>query len=146
MSNQTEIDIVDALRAVMKRRKIKLVDIASDIGIPYRNLQNYMYKKAKIPLDVYINICNRIGITADYPAHGKFKISTHDMQEAVIIVLGSELLNSIEFDEHLRWTIGPRRELDGSRVRRTAMVFATLFGGAYDRIRESRLSIEEDNG
>lgn len=143
MSNQSETDIVDALRAVMKRRKIKLIDIAADIGVPYRNLQNYMYKKAKIPLDTYIKICNRIGVTADYPAHGRFNISTHDMQEAIISVFGHELLNSIQFDEHLNWTIGPRRERDDARIRSTAMTFATLLGGAYDRARESRLLPEE---
>lgn len=49
MADVSESDIVDALRVLISRRKLKLVDIAETLGIPYRSLQNYMYKKARMP-------------------------------------------------------------------------------------------------
>ena len=143
MTDVSESDIVDALRAVISRRKLKLVDLAKSLDIPYRSLQNYMYKKARMPLDVYIRLCSFIGITADYPIQGRFKLAHHDLQNALIEVFGEEFFNSIDFDEHLRWTMTPRRERDQARVRRTAGSFAIQIAAEYDLNREGNLRPED---
>lgn len=143
MTDAAEADIVDALRAIIGKRKLKLADLARNLNIPYRNLQNYMYKKAKMPIDVYLRLCDEIGITADYPVSGRFRLVHHDLQQALLDIFGEEFFNSVEVDEHSRWTMGVKRPPDGVRVRRMASIFAGLVAGRYDTIREGELRPEE---
>lgn len=143
MADVSESDIVDALRVLISRRKLKLVDIAETLGIPYRSLQNYMYKKARMPLDVYIRLCGVVGVTTDYPILGRFKLSHHDLQHALIEVMGAEFFNSIDFDDHLRWTMSPKREKDYARIARTAGEFAALIAAQYDQAREAHIRADE---
>ncbi|WP_245282520.1 MULTISPECIES: helix-turn-helix transcriptional regulator [Hyphomicrobiales] len=143
MVDVSESDIVEALRAIMARRKLKLADLAKSLDIPYRSLQNYMYKKARMPLDVYVRLCSLLGVTADYPIQGRFRLEHHDLQQAMIEVFGEEFFNSIDFDEYLRWTMTPKRERDPARIRRTAGSFAVQIAGEYDQLRE--LNIKPDD-
>ena len=143
MADVSESDIVDALRAVISRRKLKLIDLARSLDIPYRSLQNYMYKKARMPLDVYVKLCSQLGITADYPIQGQFKLAHHDLQDALIEVFGEEFFNSIDFDEHLRWTMTAKRERDQARIRRTAGSFAIQVAAEYDLNREANLKPDD---
>ncbi len=143
MVDVSESDIVEALRSIMARRKLKLASVAKTLDIPYRNLQNYMYKKARMPLDVYVRLCAVIGVTADYPIQGQFKLTYHDMQQSLIDVFGEEFFNSIDFDEHLRWTMASKRERDEARIRRTAGSFAVQIAAKYDQLRERDLKPED---
>jgi len=137
--------IIDTLRAIMARQKLKITDMAKEIGVPYRSLQNYMTKRSPMPLSVYIAACEWIGITPDYPLRGRFKLSHHDLQRALIEVFGEEFFNSIDFDEHLRWTIGPRREIDRRRMVGNAGNFAQMISSEYDTIREGGMREPEES-
>jgi len=143
---ESDSEIIDALRDLMTQQKLKMTDVAKGINIPYRSLQNYMAKRSPMPLSVYIDVCEWIGITPDYLAKGRFKLDHHALQRAIIEVFGEELFNSIDFDDHMRWTIGPKRELDRARLRRAAGAIAGWIEGAYGQAREigKRTPDEED--
>lgn len=136
--------IIDAVRDVMDRRRLKLTDIARDIGIPYRSLQNYMSKRSMIPLDVYIKLCARIGITPDYPVAEKFKLDTYAVREAFERVFGSTFFNFISVSDDLTVELDTTREHDAASARNAAHVVAALFAGAYDLSRELALTRSED--
>lgn len=136
--------IIDALRALMSRQRLKMTDLAEGIGVPYRSLQNYMSKRSPMPLAVYVAVCEWIGVTPDYPIRGRFKLAHHDLQKALLGVFGEEFFNSVEFDDHLRWTIGPKREMDRRRTVGNAGTFAGMIESEYDQIREAGMREPEE--
>lgn len=140
-----ETDIVDVLRDLIERRKIKLTRLARDTGIPYRSLQNYLSKKSPLPLTAYLKICSRIGITPDYPISDRFRIEKYPLQQAIIDVMGP-LLDAVELDADSRLSIRPSAgEHDPQHVRRVAGFLAVMIDGRYDLLRELELSKPEED-
>jgi hypothetical protein len=140
-----ETGIIDVLRHLIERRKIKLTALARDTGIPYRSLQNYLSKKSRLPLPAYLKICSRIGITPDYPVIDRFKIAHHALQQAIIDVMGP-LLDAVELDEDSRLSIRPSvGEHDPHHVPRVAGFLAAMIDGRYDILREMELDEPGDD-
>lgn len=136
-----EIDegaVVDALRALLEQRRVKLTALAKDIEVPYRTLQNYMYKKNRLPIPVYVRICERLGITADYPLHQRFRVDHHALQNAVLSVLGP-VLPQLRLSESLAVALDSSQPTDRLHERRTAGMLASLIASEYDRFREQEL-------
>lgn len=136
--------IIDTLRALMTQQNLKMTDLAKGIDIPYRSMQNYMSKRSPMPLGVYIATCGWIGITPDYPVRGKFELAHHDLQRALLDVFGEEFFNSVDFDDHLNWVIGPRRPMDKRRAVSNAGIFATFLAGEYDQTRRANMREPEE--
>lgn len=61
----TEQEAIDALRAAMKARKIKLADISRQIGVPYRSLQNWFMGKSSMPLGRFMQIRQIVGLNEE---------------------------------------------------------------------------------
>ena len=136
--------IIDALRDVMDRRRLKLTDVARDIGIPYRSLQNYMSKRSTMPLDVYIKLCARIGITPDYPVAERFKLDTYAVRTAFERVFGNTFFNYVSVSDDLTVKLDTSRQHNAESARNAAHVVTALFAGAYDLSREVALTRLED--
>lgn len=134
--------IVDVLRAIMGRKGLKLTEMASQIGVPYRSMQNYFAKRSPMPLSVYISACAWLGITPEYPVKEKFGLDEDALSASVADVLGGELLNAIEFGDDLSWRLTDlNRATDAARIRRNSKIFAHLIASRYDLRRE--LSMRE---
>lgn len=138
--NDAESGVIDTLREVIDRRKLKLKVIAEEAGVPYRSLQNYLSKSTRIPLATYLDVCRVIGIPPDYPIARRFKIDHHALQQALIDAIGPAL-NAIDVDDDstnlgIRSSVG---EHDEKHVRRIAGFLAAMINGRYDLIREAEL-------
>lgn len=137
--NDAESGIVDVLRALIERRKLKIKSVAEAAGIPYRTLQNYLAKSNKMPLAAYLDVCSVIGIPPDYPITRRFKIDHHALQQALIDAAGP-LLNAVDVDEDsAMWIRSVVGDHDEKHVRRIAGFLAAMINGRYDLIREAEL-------
>lgn len=57
--------IIDELNAEMGRSGISMKELAAKIGRPYDSTRNYLKKERPMPLGVFIECANAIGITPD---------------------------------------------------------------------------------
>lgn len=128
-------EAIDRLRAILDRRSIKLTDLSKETGIPYRTLQNYMYKKAKMPLASGAAICRWLGITVEYLFCGKYEFDFHALKDAVTNTLG-ELLDEIDCDFDSGMSLSKRvMPITDTKVHRNriAGTIAVFIQGNYDR-------------
>jgi transcriptional regulator with XRE-family HTH domain len=58
--------IAAALKALLKKKGVSAKQLSDDVDIPYRSIQNYLSGQSRIPADILLNICNYVGIEADY--------------------------------------------------------------------------------
>jgi hypothetical protein len=139
----SEKQVLAGLRKVLRRRGVKLTDLASQIGVPYRSLQNYMAGTSRMPLDVYLRICGSIGITPDYPIAGRFRLDHHALQRAIADTLGESLKRlSVSEDSVLSIESAPSR-VEAGHDQRVSGFLAAIIAGRYDTIREASL---DDDG
>jgi hypothetical protein len=135
-------DITDAiavLRSLVEQRRLKMTDVAAEIGVPYRSLQNYLYGTTRMPLEVYIELCAHVGVTADYPFEGRFKLDHHTLQKAIADVFGDSI-SGIDVSRDSVLSVGPsQRSLPKDHVQRVAGFLAALIAGRYDVLREADL-------
>lgn len=133
MTDLSDDAAIDRLRWVLDRRSIKLTDLARRTGIPYRSLQNYMYKKSRIPLSACVVICQNIGITVEYLFDDKFKLDYHILKNCIHEVLG-EQLDAMDINERLELTRRQEPIINSAEHRnRVASALAAFLSSAYDR-------------
>ncbi|BBF92914.1 helix-turn-helix domain-containing protein [Blastochloris tepida] len=138
-------DVVDTLRRVMEIRKVKMTALAERVGIPYRSLQNYLYKKSPLPLDVFMKICSSLDITPEWVFSGRFHVDTHALRDALREVFG-DLLEGFWFDDNVELKFNPlHKASDMAEGPRTVGTLAVLLAGAYDVAREARALRPEDD-
>lgn len=102
----TDEQLVSDIKRLLKERKRSLRSLASLIGVPYRTMQNYMSGESRIPAAVLIAIVDELsGGDLRYLRHGDHLLRHADLFDAIIQVLGDELL-SLNPDK-----IGSRRML-----------------------------------
>lgn len=137
MSN-TEAKYITELRRIIDRRKVKITYLAKRVGIPYRTLQNYLSGRHRIPLQAYIDICYKLGITAEYPLVGKFKLDHHALQKAILMALGP-VLPYIELNKSSEMSVRKEPIKDDTDAIRIAGFLAAMIAGHYDLRREVEL-------
>ncbi len=117
-----------------------MTELAEQLQIPYRTLQNYFSLTSDMPLWVYIAICRAARIDPTYPINGSFKLNHHALQQALIDTLGN-LIPGAEADKgELRLVRNDGQEFSGADVRRFAATLAVLIQGRYDLVLERELS------
>lgn len=62
----SEQEILDAIRSVMRCRKVNLTSLSEAIGVPYRSLQNYFGGRGSMPLPVYQAICEALNLSGSF--------------------------------------------------------------------------------
>lgn len=140
--NDAESGVVDTLREVIDRRKLKITNVAEEAGIPYRTLQNYLAKTSRMPLAAYFDVCRAVGVPPDYPVARRFKIDHHALQQALIDILGPTL-NSIDVSEDFRLGLRSSDGPDENHIRRVAGFLSAMINSRYDLIREAELWAED---
>ena len=132
--------IIDVLRELITRRGFKLPSLAKDLGITYRTLQSYIYKRTRMPIGVYLELCGRLGIPADYPLRERFGLDFEALRAAVDSTFGP-LLDRIQVSNDLQLSL-----VDGDAKGQARTVIAHLLQSHYDRISQTRLdkAREED--
>ena len=144
MEEVDESRIIGVIRSIMRRRRIKLSDLAKDLDLPYGTLQNYMYGRSKIPLSLYIQICAELSIPMDYPVHERFKLSLGPLREALLHVLSSSI-SKMHLTEDMDIVSTDEENTDRSEVRRIAVTIAHLIESHYDYLIEQDLWAPPDD-
>lgn len=135
MSNETAT-LSGKLKAVLKSKGVPLKALASELGIPYRSMQNYVNGETRIPADVFLEICNYIGIEADYFQYGDFKVMSSELYSAVFYALDDLGLLP---DSHIERDGYQVVAEDNSARKHLSMLAAKLVLERYDRYREEWL-------
>lgn len=143
MTPKSDEDLVDAIHYLIKRRGLKLPALSKDLGIKYRTLQNYLYKKSRMPIGVYLELCGRLGVPGDYPIRERFKLDFEALRGAVDATLG-DVIEYIQVDDEMRLSVQPERLSPHRSNSRT--VIAHLLQSHYDRIMQWHLdNTKEDD-
>lgn len=129
----TDDQIIDVLKSVIARRGLKLPSLAKDLGLTYRTLQSYLYKRTRMPIGVYVELCARIGIPADYVLYDRFRLDYHIMQRALIATFG-EILDHVLVNEDMRLTLSETK----GKSRPHGWITSVLISH-YDRLSETEL-------
>lgn len=141
MSSVTEDQpVLDGIRALMKKRKITLRELASRVGIPYRTLQNYLNGNSRFPAYVFLNICETLGLGRHYVLSGSADVSYQELVDSIIQVFGDELLK-INVDPQLgKVTVSdiPSRERSHKAI--VGHLLANELSKAYVRYFEDTLA------
>ena len=135
----SEERIVDMLRGLIARRGLKLPNLAKDVGVTYRTLQSYLYKRTRMPIGVYLAICARIGVPADYPLHERFKLDFEAMRRAVDATFG-DLVDHIQVGEGMQLRLSEGKGKSQSRTTITHLLLSH-----YDRLSEAQIDRETGN-
>lgn len=139
-----EAEIVGVIRQILRKKRIKLRALAAELDIPYGTLQNYVYGRSRMPLSIYLEICLRAGVPADYPIHQRIKLNHHALQHALMDVL-RPVLPMIAFSDELVMQVVPDQAADQRRTRRNAGILSTLIEGEYDTLVEFEFMSTEDD-
>ncbi|MBY6244100.1 helix-turn-helix domain-containing protein [Methylosinus sp. Sm6] len=62
----TQNEIIEGLRRIMKAKGVKLTDISVKLDVPYRSIQNWFALKSDMPMPVFIAICNELGLSGAF--------------------------------------------------------------------------------
>ncbi|AZG77188.1 hypothetical protein [Methylocystis rosea] len=136
---------VEHLRAALKQRRVKLTDVARDLNIPYRSLQNY-FNKNDMPLSLYEQICRFARIPRSYPMDGcRMKLDVENIKTALVDVLGQKLPSvsvNTSRESGMNIEIGnpPAEDRDFKSLRAAASMIVLLLDSKYDRICEAELN------
>ncbi|WP_057462601.1 helix-turn-helix transcriptional regulator [Pseudovibrio sp. POLY-S9] len=79
--------LVARLKATMKLAKMSLKHMSEKIGLPYRSLQNYMSGKTRLPADVYVLMCQELGVDNQYVMQGNFHLERWPLYDAIWVSL-----------------------------------------------------------
>ena len=138
MATIQDDELIDGLREAISRKGLKLPFLAKELGVSYRSLQNYLYKSSRMPIWVYLGLCERVGLTPDYLTEGRFRLAHHSLVSGVETAL-NPILNQLDVRDDLKVVVVPERELTHARRRAILHVIAHAISSRYDIDRELNL-------
>lgn len=149
MSDQSQQPVIDLLKTTMRRRSLRLTDVAERTGIPYRSLQNYFSRRTQMPVTAYLKICGVLGLDAEYVKKEKFDLYLPALKEALQEALG-HLVPHYESDDQGVRSVDPRGMIRSSEDMRIDLDnLAMVVRSRYDIARERELGVslsDDDDG
>ncbi|MCI4680427.1 helix-turn-helix domain-containing protein [Rhodoblastus acidophilus] len=82
-SDYDDARLAEALRAVIKKKRVSMKLISEKLGISYRTVQNYINGENRIPADFFLRLAHLLRIDADYFIYGDFRPHHSDLYDAV---------------------------------------------------------------
>jgi transcriptional regulator with XRE-family HTH domain len=129
-----QTQLVAALREAMRKHRVSMRQLSDDLAIPYRSIQNYFSGESRLPADVLIAICRKVGLEVDYLAKGSFQVSHYELLDAVQSALG-DVLQWLDFSPAGKMILRSAPAPDTSSQLSVAHILAAKINEEYARFR-----------
>jgi transcriptional regulator with XRE-family HTH domain len=134
---KTDSELIDAARDAIDRKGIKLAALAKELGITYRSLQNYLYKRSRMPISVYLGICEATGMPPNYPNKERFDLDFYAFREALERGLGG-WLSRVRLDPEQGIMLDRDVSKEGPAPRNTINAVIIGMAAVYDTVLQQR--------
>ena len=138
--------VIEGVRALMKKRRVTLKLLSKELEIPYRTLQNYLNGESRFPASVFISICVYLGLEPPYIISNTFEISEWDLFDAVNVAL-QDILPYLDLSQsnQLKIRNEPVPPLSNDRPM-VAMSIARKLNSQFNRLRTETLEKSQASG
>ncbi len=75
--------MIGRLKAAMAARRFSIKKLATQTGIPYRTLQNYLLQMHGLPAGALGRICKTMSVSADWVLTGDLYLPVEELKEAL---------------------------------------------------------------
>lgn len=131
MDQLTDEAITERLKEWMAMSGIRLTDLAEDIDVPYRTLQNHFRGVSKMPAVTLLKILDRLNLNSAHLRPGVHIVDTIPLSMALKDVFGEDLPEARIEDGQVIIDLQPAPDRSADVRRHSAMLLAMLVSEAY---------------
>jgi|EndMetStandDraft_4_1072995.scaffolds.fasta_scaffold369544_1 transcriptional regulator with XRE-family HTH domain len=133
MSEMNDEVLIERLKYLIALSGLKLTEVAEEIGVPYRTLQNQFRGESKMPALTLVKILDVLKLTSGHLKKNPEPIDTDILRKALVRVLGDHLPRFEITDD--KSILHPAEEglkaRDEDEVRRASSILAGQIERAY---------------
>lgn len=122
--------IAKRLRQLIEARGLSIRQVAKDIQVPYRTLQNQLLGSNKMPASTFARLLEYLELPAAFVTYGRYEPKLRPIADALKKTFG-HLLPIVNHDNSLSAPVGESREAAELDIH--ARFIAFLFREAYER-------------
>lgn len=131
MGHLTDEAVIERLKEWMAMSGTRLTDLAEEIDVPYRTLQNHFRGVSKMPAATLLKILDRFKLNSAHLRPGVHIIDTIALSMALTQVFGSELPNAKIENSQITIEMIPEESRSNDERRHSSMLLAMLISEAY---------------